>query len=191
MSTAPVRPAWRWPAGRVSGWPVTVRRVLFGALWAVMLAVAVLAWPVLFGGLTGYTIVSGRSMEPAYHGGDLLITRSQQRYQVGQIVVYTVPAGEPGAGYKVVHRLIGGSGAPNAAGWTTKGDNNSSEDPWTPHDSDIQGAVQVNVSYGGIVLLQARNPLLYCFLGALAVGRILWPKPDRGTAAPRDSPRRS
>jgi signal peptidase len=96
--------------------PVRVRRLLYGALWVTLLGGVLTAWPVQFGGPTGYTIVSGHSMEPVYHPGDLLITRSQQHYQPGQIVVYTIPAGAPAAGFHVVHRLIAGSGMPGETG---------------------------------------------------------------------------
>ncbi len=177
-----------WPASRVARLPVRVRRLLYGALWVILLGGVLTCWPVQFGGPTGYTIVSGHSMEPVYHPGDLLITRSQQHYQPGQIVVYTIPAGAPGAGFHVVHRLIAGSGMPGETGWVTKGDNNPSDDIWTPHDGDIEGAVVLNLGISGLVLRQARNPLLYCLLGALTIGRMLWPKhhpPKRPTKAPQ------
>jgi signal peptidase I len=109
------------------------------AMWLPVLALIILGWPVQLGGTTGYTIVAGHSMQPTYHAGDLLITRRKAHYRPGEIVVYRVPKGQPGTGYQVVHRLIGGSGAPGAPGWTTKGDNNPSADIWNPHDSDIRG----------------------------------------------------
>jgi signal peptidase len=154
----------------------------FGAL----IAAGFLAWPQHYGGDTGYTIVSGHSMNPRYHTGDLLITRGHSSYHVGQIVVYQVPKEQPGAGFFVVHRLIGGD---NAHGWTTKGDNNPSEDIWHPHDLDIQGAVMTMIPKGGYLLRQLRNPLLYALLGGCYAGYLMWPR-ARAEDGPDPQPQR-
>lgn len=114
-------------------------------------------------------------MNPLYQTGDLVLTRSQERYRHGQIVVYQVRAGAPGAGHHIVHRLVSGSGTAGGPGWATKGDNNPSDDIWTPHDTDIKGVAVLHIPRAGIVLRQFRNPLLYAALGALVIGRILWP----------------
>src|SRR5205823_5560673 len=57
--------------------------------------VVVLALPVLWflaplqlHGHTGYAIVSGISMEPRFHGGDLVLIHEQPSYHVGQVVAY-------------------------------------------------------------------------------------------------------
>ena len=163
------------PARHAATRRINRRRLSSAALWLALILAGYLAWPTQLGGTTGYTIVAGHSMDPTFHTGDLLITRREDHYRIGQVVVYRIPAGDPAAGYDVVHRIVGGSGAVDAAGWTTQGDNNPSPDIWTPHDRDIQGAVIANLGDTGLLLREARNPLLYCLLGALAVGRILWP----------------
>jgi signal peptidase I len=111
-------------------------------------------------------------MNPTYHTGDLVVLQSQHSYRVGQIVVYKIPAGEPASGQFVVHRIIGGD---NPHGFVTKGDNNPSVDIWTPHNIDIRGAAVMLVPQAGWVLRQGRDPLLYALLGALYIGRLLWP----------------
>ena len=76
-----------------------VRRVPVVGRLRVMLAVgAVLLWPAPLGGVVGLTVVSGHSMEPTYHSGDLVITARQPSYAAGDIVSYVVPAGEFGGG---------------------------------------------------------------------------------------------
>jgi signal peptidase I len=146
----------------------TLRSAVLAAVVA-----AALGWPASLGGKTSYSIVSGHSMNPTYHTGDLVVLRAQRTYRVGQIVVYRVPAGEPASGQYVVHRIVGGS---NVTGFVTRGDNNSSVDIWTPHNIDIQGAAIVLLPKAGWVLRQGRDPLLYALLGGLYCGRLLWPR---------------
>jgi len=147
-------------------------RWLGGAALVMVVAIIALGWPRSVGGKTSYSIVSGHSMNPTYHTGDLVVLRAQQTYRVGQIVVYRVPAGEPASGQYVVHRIVGGS---NVTGFVTKGDNNPSIDIWTPHTIDIQGAAILLVPKAGWALRQGRDPLLYALLGGLYCGRLLWP----------------
>ena len=134
---------------------------------------AVLGWPKSMGGRTSYSIVSGHSMNPTYHTGDLVVLQPEKTYRVGQIVVYRIPAGDPAAGLFVVHRIVGGG---NVTGYVTKGDNNPSVDIWTPHNIDIQGAAVLLVPQAGWVLRQGRDPLVYAVLGGLYMVRVLWPK---------------
>lgn len=161
-----------------------VHRTLSGIAWILVLGAIFLAWPVAFGGQTGYTVVVGHSMDPTYHTGDLVITRPQDTYQVGDIVVYRVPAGEPAEGRHVIHRLIDGS---NEEGWVSQGDNNDFTDIWTPHDADMVGGAYLHIPYGGYVLLQARNPLVFAVLGGIYVGYLLWPRKEKHPEEPADA----
>src|SRR5687768_9615768 len=72
--------------------------VLLGG-WFVFLA------PTNLGGPTAYIEVSGHSMDGTYQTGDLVITREQDSYEVGDIVTFRVDNGG-----KVIHRIIGGNG---------------------------------------------------------------------------------
>lgn len=122
-------------------------------------------------------------MNPTYHTGDLVVLRRAHTYQIGDIVVYRVPAGEPASGQYVVHRIVGGG---NVTGFVTKGDNNPSVDIWTPHNIDIQGRAVLLIPQAGWVLRQGRDPLLYALLGGLYCCRLLWPskkKPAPATPA--------
>lgn len=142
----------------------------FRRLAAVTPAVLLVAWflllrPVSLGGPAGYEIVSGHSMEPLLHTGDLVVTQSQAVYGVGDLVVFRVPNGQPGAGSSVVHRIIGGDGS---GGFTTKGDNNPGADPWHPRASDVIGRSWIQLSGSGAWLLVVRRPLvLAAIIGGL------------------------
>lgn len=61
--------------------------------------------PLQFGGQTAYVIVSGNSMKPVFHRGDLAILRTATDYQSGDIVTYRHPTIGP-----VIHRIISQDG---------------------------------------------------------------------------------
>jgi signal peptidase I len=168
-----VRPDARswWRRLRTAAWWVT-------GVPAVLLAVAV--WPQQYAGVTTVTVVSGQSMEPTYHSGDLLLTR-RHAYGPGDVVVYEVPADQPGAGHRGVHRLVGGDGT---TGWRTQGDNNDAPDVWTPRDPDIIGGVVLHVPKLGLLIMQLRSPLTWAAVGAVVIGRMLWPSAEEHDGAP-------
>ena len=96
-----------WRGGKVpSSQPFTStsRRwlsLLFsGALLTLVLAVWVVAAPAQLGGLASYVVVTGNSMEPNLHDGDLAIVRLTDRYQPGDVVAYRHPDIGP-----VIHRI--------------------------------------------------------------------------------------
>lgn len=126
-------------------------------LWATFLR------PQSLGGPVTYLVIRGNSMEPVYHGGDLVIVRAAARYGTGDIVAYRVPAGEIGAGHLVIHRITGGDGE---AGYLLRGDNNQSVDPWTPHLGDIAGSAWFAVPAIGRLMNAVHEPAI---AGALAV----------------------
>jgi signal peptidase I len=132
---------------------------LLGRLATIALVVVwfVLLRPVALGGSAGYEIVTGHSMEPLLHTGDLVVTQSQAAYGVGDLVVFRVPNGQLGAGSSVVHRIVGGDGT---GGFTTKGDNNPSADPWHPRASDVIGRSWIQLPGSGAWLLVVRRPLV-------------------------------
>ena len=130
--------------------------VLAGLLWFAMLR------PASLGGPVTYLVIRGDSMEPTYHGGDLVLVRAAGPYSIGDIVAYRVPTGEIGAGHLVIHRITGGTGE---AGYLLRGDNNASVDPWTPRASDVAGRSWIAIPAAGLVMATLRQP---AFAGALA-----------------------
>lgn len=135
------------------------RRLL--RICSLALAVAVVAlWiialrPVSIGGPAAYVIVAGHSMEPTLRTGDLAIALEQSSYAVGDIVVYRIPEGEPGAGTQVIHRIVGGS---SAGGFVVKGDGKEGIDPWRPKAEDVVGKLRVLAPRAGWALIFLRTP---------------------------------
>jgi signal peptidase I len=146
---------------------------------AVVLAVVVIVWfvalrPTALGGPATYIIVSGSSMEPTYSGGDLVVLHAKPAYEVGDVVTFPVPAGEPGEGALVVHRIVGGS--PEA--FQTRGDNNRWVDEWRPAAGDVLGSEWFRVPSAGTVLRHAMDPaLLAAVLGGLTATFVLVRRP--------------
>jgi signal peptidase I len=138
----------------------TVAVVCLAVAWLVLLR------PVALGGPATYAIVSGTSMEPLLHTGDLVIARAESSYAVGELVIYRVPAGQQDAGSVIVHRIIGGDGT---SGFVVMGDNKPAPDPWHPKSSDIVGRSWVELAGSGRLLLVLRSPLvLATVIGGLA-----------------------
>jgi signal peptidase I len=146
----------------------TLRQLARGLGTAVLLA-AVVAWvfllrPQFLGGPAAYVLVSGISMEPTLHNGDLVLAHRQSRYRVGDTVVYRVPEGDTGAGSLIIHRIVGGSAA---AGWIVQGDNKDVPDLWRPRSSEVVGAMWVSVPGAGTVLARTTSPFALASISTL------------------------
>jgi signal peptidase I len=127
------------------------RLVNWGAFVIVLVAVWALAGPTGLGGPASYVIVDGRSMEPTYSNGDLVIARQQATYDVGDIVVYDAPVD---AQFNVIHRIV----EPTSGGFITQGDNRDTADGWiAPHDT-IHGASWLTIPKGGHIVAFIRQP---------------------------------
>jgi signal peptidase I len=110
-------------------------------------------------------------MEPTYRSGDLVVVRRQENYEVGDIVAYRIPRGEPGEGIIVIHRVVGGS---SQEGLVTKGDNRQGPDLWRPTAADVVGKAWIHVPGGGRILAFLRSPLVVATLaGGLAFVLVL------------------
>jgi signal peptidase len=135
---------------------------------AIALAVLVcLFWtqylrPQAFGGSAAYVLVSGKSMLPRYHTGDLVLVEKQSSYHVGELIAYRVPKGDAMAGAQVIHRIIGGDAQ---KGFVVQGDNRTAPDVWRPKPGDIVGAKALRIPHAVLILQFLRSPI---FLGLLA-----------------------
>jgi signal peptidase I len=150
------------------------------ALIAAQLAVvAALGWyclPQRIGGRADWVMVSGTSMLPRFHTGDLVLVEHQSSYHVGEVVAYRVPKGEVGAGYVVIHRIIGGNGR---TGWRMKGDNRTAPDLWYPTDHDVIGSKFLRIPHAWFVLRLLHMPLvLGLFAGFVAFFVIVFGESD-------------
>ena len=118
--------------------------------------------PQAFGGSAAYVLVSGKSMLPRYHTGDLVLVEKHSSYHVGQLIAYRVPKGDAMAGAQVIHRIIGGNAT---KGFIVQGDNRTAPDVWRPKPADIVGAKALRIPNAVLILQFLRSPI---FLGLLA-----------------------
>lgn len=139
-------------SGRAIGLVLAVAAVV---LWAMFLR------PTSLGGPAGYVLVSGKSMLPRYHAGDVVLVERQSTYHVGEVIAYHVPKGDPMAGFQVIHRIVGGNAK---TGFIVQGDNRTAPDVWHPKPGDIVGAKALRLPYGVFVLQLLRSPLLLALL---------------------------
>jgi signal peptidase len=161
---------------KVAGISLTILVCLF---WAQYLR------PQSLGGKAGYVLVSGKSMLPRYHTGDLVLVERQSSYHVGELIAYRVPKGDPMAGAQVIHRIIGGDAK---HGFIVKGDNRTAPDVWHPKPVDIVGAKELRIPNAVLILQFLRSPI---FLGLLAACfvfvRVLLPGDEKTEATDEQS----
>lgn len=90
------------------------------------------------------TLVSGESMFPTYHSGDVVVVAKNTDYKVGDVIVYH-PESLHCDKCNVVHRIVGGD---KTEGWITQGDNNENVDGWRPKAAEILGTVNFHLPVG-------------------------------------------
>ena len=160
---APRTISWR-QLNQAASFVLVIAAVIF---WALVLR------PQSLGGPAGYVLVSGHSMLPRYHTGDLVLVEHQDSYHVGQVIAYHVPKGDPMAGAQVIHRIIGGNAQ---HGFLVQGDNRTAPDVWRPKPGDIVGAKALRIPNAVLILQFLRSPVLLgllaaCFVFVRVIGR--------------------
>jgi signal peptidase I len=140
--------------------------------------------PQSLGGRAAYVLVSGKSMLPRYHTGDLVLVERKSSYHVGELIAYRVPKGDPMAGAQVIHRIIGGTAQ---HGFIVQGDNRTAPDVWRPKAADIVGAKALRIPGAVVVLQFLRSPIFLALLAACFVFvRVLLPGEDKTETEERD-----
>ncbi len=140
--------------------------LLFTATLVAVLAVGfVFLAPVQVGGRTAYVITSGSSMEPTFHSGDLVLTRRQDVYEVGDVVLYRSSE----LARDVLHRIVDRDGDR----FVLQGDNNGYLDPEHPLADQMRGVAWLLVPGAGRPLGWLRQPLVLAVLAFLAVFGLL------------------
>src|SRR2546423_8059223 len=119
--------------------------------------------PDSLGGRAGYVLVSGQSMEPRYHTGDLVVVHRHASYHVGQVIAYRVPKGDAMAGAQVIHRIVGGDAR---RGFVVEGDNRTQPDVWRPTAGDVVGAKTLRIPNAIVILQYLRSPIFLALLAA-------------------------
>lgn len=131
---------WRWTAAR----------------WLATALVAVVGWvlfaPTQLGGRDSYVMTDGTSMLPTIHTGELVVTRAQSSYHVGEIVAYH----NRSLHSVLLHRIVGIDGNR----FVMKGDNNPSPDLYEPVPADIVGEKWLVWSHGGQLFANLRDPYI-------------------------------
>jgi signal peptidase len=139
------------------------------ALAAQLALVAALLWfclPQALGGRAGWVMVSGTSMLPHLHTGDLVLVERRSSYHVGEVIAYRVPKGQVGAGHVVIHRIVGGN---PRTGWKMQGDNRTAPDLWYPKNRDVVGAKLLRIPNAWFVLRFFHSALFLALLAGLGV----------------------
>lgn len=162
LSLVPEAVATRAPSTRAAlkrTWEITSIVLVIAAcvFWAMFLR------PQSLGGRAAYVLVSGQSMLPLYHTGDLILVSHKANYKVGDIIAYRVPQGDAMAGAQVIHRIVGGNAV---HGFVVQGDNRTAADTWRPRPNDIVGSATVQIPHAVVVLQFLRSPLLLGLLAA-------------------------
>ena len=156
---------------RVARLPAALRAALGRtnkAAWIAVVVLSFLFWaqflrPESLGGRASYVLVSGQSMEPRYHTGDMVMVLRRGSYHAGQVVAYRVPKGDAMAGRQVIHRIVGGNAK---KGFVVRGDNRTAPDVWRPKAGDIVGAKVARIPNAVTALRFLRSPLLLALLAA-------------------------
>jgi signal peptidase I len=137
-----------------------------------LLAAMLLMWfavlrPSVMGGPATYVWVSGISMEPTLHDGDLAVIRVREVYRRHDVVAFRVPRGQPGAGAIVIHRIVRGSAE---EGFVTQGDNKDVVDMWRPRTRDIIGGLWFRLPRAAVALRPLRDRETFAaFVAAFSV----------------------
>lgn len=152
--------------------PPLWRRGLSALFTALIIAGIVFLWPERLGGSTNIVVVRGTSMMPVYDLNDIVVARGADSYDIGDIVVFSVPEGV-GKGMLVIHRLIG----KRADGtWITQGDNRDTPDQFLLHDDDLHGKPLLRVPKAGRLLGVVSNVYVISVAFGLLAIVLLWPK---------------
>ncbi len=152
--------------------------------WLLLALFVVALWPAVWGGITGVTIVDGQSMEPVYSSGDVVLTLRMPSYAVGDVISYQVPAGQNGAGGRVIHRIIATDDSGDKPVFTSQGDNNDSVDPWKFGTADVMGQAMLRLPGLGKVFSGSNGVMLGAAVG-LGVMVLLWPSRSKKASARR------
>lgn len=166
---------------RPAGWVARRLNPTGFVRWLLVVCFALVLWPSTLGGRLGLVVVAGNSMEPTYQLGDAVVAW-RQPVQVGDVILYRIPKGSPGAGKTVIHRVVGG----DEGGWVTQGDNTAHPDSWFPTGDDVLGVAKTTIPLGAEALALMRSWWFIAILGGMAVLLFVWPEPvEEGEIEPR------
>ena len=142
------------------------------SFWLVLTVTIWVAFaPIQAGGQAAYIIVIGKSMEPNYHLGDMIIVRQDSHYKVGDIVAYK----NMQLKNNVFHRIIGSE----SGRYTLKGDNNSWVDTYNPSADEVIGKLWIYLPGLGNIIQRIRTPLNMALIVGLMMKASCWQIPKQ------------
>lgn len=163
--------SWR-TARAVGSWAVLL---VFVAAWAMFLR------PPFLGGQASFIGVQGVSMTPTMPDGAMALAQEESSYRAGDVIAYRIPEGRPGAGNRIVHRIVGGDGD---TGFVTRGDHNTWDDVWRPRTGDVVGRVVGHVpGVAGAFAALGRPAVFAAVAGGLTFLAVVWPRKRRADEA--------
>ena len=109
-------------------------------------------------GLRMYIVRSG-SMAPAIKSGDLIFSKKQDTYSIGDIITY-IPRGESKNIESITHRIID----LKDSNFITKGDANPSEDSESVTPKQVKGRYVFRVPFFGYLVAFAKTTPGFIFL---------------------------
>lgn len=125
-------------------WGTLTVSITLAVVWLVLLR------PLFLGGPASYIVVSGVSMEPTMHTGDVVVVHRHDEYEVGDVIAYRIDDDDV-----VIHRIVGGNATD---GFVTQGDNRQHVDGWHPRPEEILGSRWLHIPGAGDRLLWLTNP---------------------------------
>ena len=149
-------------------------RIKLGPVALLLVGMGYLGLVLFLGTSTPFLLVRGTSMEPTYHAGDLLLSKSPPaaEIKVGDVIAFNVPDDAPeklNFPPIVAHRIIGIEGRAGQLVFITQGDN-AVVDPFQVPPDLVRGVVIKNLGPVGrpILLLTNKKVLLFVGLPLLA-----------------------
>ena len=140
---------------------------LSSAFWLVLTITVWIAFaPIQAGGQAAYIMVIGKSMEPNFHLGDMIIVKQDSHYNVGDIVAYK----NMQLNNNVFHRIIGLEGGH----YIMKGDNNAWVDAYKPLPEEVIGKLWIDLPGAGNIIQRIRTPLNMAIIIGIVAGFFLF-----------------
>lgn len=137
-------------------------KLTFGLVSIVLIGVAYYVFaPTQIGGHSSYVTITGESMEPVMHKGDLVILKKRSHYEVNDIVAYRSER----IHQVVLHRIVERDGSR----YIMRGDNTTGNDVERPLYNDFVGERWIQLNGMGTWLNRAREPEYAALLAGLAV----------------------
>ncbi len=159
---------------------------------ALVLATGYLGLALLLGTSAPFLLVTGSSMEPTMHAGDIVMSRRvpASQIEVGQVVAFETPTGAPSSDRlprRIAHRVIAIRGEGGKLVLTTKGDN-ADADPFKVTADDLIGVIRGNLGPIGkpLLYMPSRRIMITVGLPLLAFVMIVLATKSAGGEGSRD-----